>query len=301
MLLGGPHVEENRAARLGSSKLSGELAGLDLGNVHVCAPWTSGDAARITRGVEKSLKGKLVLVTGAGVRLGRAIAEGMGRAGASVAAHYHASAAGAESAVSALRAAGARADAFQADLSNPVEAEALVDRVERGLGPIHALVNSAALFERADFIETPVEVLERLWAVNARGPFLLAQAAARRMRSRGVGDIVNVLDIGGAIVPWAHYSAYCMSKAALAMLTRCLAVELAPAIRVNGVAPGTVLPPEQMDGTTLDALRARIPQRRFGSPEDVVEAVNFLLAGPRFITGQILAVDGGRSLGNQSL
>jgi pteridine reductase len=250
--------------------------------------------------VEKPLEGKLVLVTGAGVRLGRAIAEGMGRAGASVAAHYHASAAGAESLVSALRAAGARADAFQADLSDPGATEALVERTERALGPIHALVNSAALFERADFVETSIEVLERLWAVNARGPFVLAQAVARRMRSRSGGDIVNVLDIGGALVPWAHYSAYCMSKAALAMLTRCLALELAPAIRVNAIAPGTVLPPEQMDASTLETIRGRIPQRRFGSPEDVVDAVQFLLAGPRFITGQILAVDGGRSLGTQS-
>jgi pteridine reductase len=251
--------------------------------------------------VERPLAGKLVLVTGAGVRLGRAIAEGLAGAGASVAAHYHASAKGAEEVVGALRAAGVRAEKFQADLSQPAEPEALVERVERALGPIHALVNSAALFERAEFVDTPLGLLERLWAVNARGPFVLTQAVARRMLSRGGGDIVNVHDVGGAVVPWAHYSAYCMTKAALAMLTRCLALELAPAIRVNGVAPGTVLPPEQMDESTLDSLRARIPQGRFGSPEDVVGAVRFLLAGPRFITGQILAVDGGRSLGSPSL
>ena len=242
-----------------------------------------------------------MLVTGAGVRLGRAIAEGMGRAGASVAAHYHASADGAEATVAALRGTGARADAFQADLAEPAQAEALVDQIERTLGPIHVLVNSAALFERAEFVDTGIDVLERLWAVNARAPFVLAQAVARRMRSRGRGDIVNVLDIGGALVPWAHYSAYCMTKAALAMLTRCLALELAPEVRVNAVAPGTVLPPDYLDGSALEAIRARIPQRRFGSPEDVVDAVKFLLAGPRFITGQILAVDGGRSLGSRAL
>ena len=242
-----------------------------------------------------------MLVTGAGVRLGRAIAEGLGRAGASIAAHYHASAEGAEAAVTALRAGGARAEAFQADLADPAQAEALAELIERTLGPIDALVNSAALFERADFVETRIDVLERLWAVNARAPFVLAQAVARRMRSRGGGDIVNVLDIGGAVVPWAHYSAYCMTKAALAMLTRCLALELAPDIRVNGVAPGTVLPPEEMDPAVLEAIRARIPQGRFGAPEDVVEVVTFLLSGPRFITGQILAVDGGRSLGTRSL
>lgn len=242
-----------------------------------------------------------MLVTGAGVRLGRAIAEGLARDGASIAAHYHASAHGAEQLVASLRAEGARAEKFQADLSQPAEIDALVSGVETQLGPIHALVNSAASFGRADLVDTSWELLERLWAVNARGPFLLTRAVARGMPARGGGDVVNVLDIGGAVVPWAHYSAYCMSKAALAMLTRCLALELAPTIRVNGVAPGTVLPPEDMDEATLTTIRARIPQRRFGSPEDVVGAVRFLLAGPRFITGQILAVDGGRSLGGQSL
>jgi pteridine reductase len=243
----------------------------------------------------------VVLVTGAGVRLGRAIAEGLGRAGASIAAHYHASGGGADELVGALRAQGVRAEKFQADLSQPREAEDLVARVEADLGPLGAVVNSAALFDRAEFLDTPLETLDRLWAVNARGPFALTQAAARRMVGRGSGDVVNVLDIGGALVPWAHYSAYCMSKAALAMLTRCLALELAPGIRVNAVAPGTVLPPENMDPATLEEIRTKIPQRRFGSPGDVADAVLYLLAGPRFITGQILAVDGGRSLGTRSL
>jgi pteridine reductase len=115
------------------------------------------------------------------------------------------------------------------------------------------------------------------------------------MRARGAGDVVNVLDVGGAIDAWKNYSAYCMTKAALAMLTRCLAKELAPQIRVNAVAPGTVLPPEELDAATLDALRQRIPQQRFGAPSDVAQAVLFFVLGPSFVTGQILAVDGGRS------
>jgi pteridine reductase len=257
--------------------------------------------ASITRDVERPLESKVVLVTGAGVRLGRAIAEGLARTGASIAAHYHSSAGAADAALEAIRAQGVRAQKFQADLSQPREAEELVARVEAELGPIRALVNSAALFERADFLDTPIETLDRLWEVNARGPFAVTQAAARRMVARGEGDVVNILDIGGALVPWAHYSAYCMSKAALAILTRCLALELAPAIRVNGVAPGTVLPPEGMNEATLASIQSKIPQGRLGHPEEVVEAVCFLLTGPRFITGQILAVDGGRSLGTRSL
>jgi len=141
-------------------------------------------------------------------------------------------------------------------------------------------------------------VLERQWAINARGPYLLTQAVARRMLARGSGDVVNVLDIGGVLQPWRHYSAYCMTKAALAELTRCLALELAPAIRVNGVAPGAVLPPESMGADAREALRAHVPQQRFGGAEDLARTVLFLLTGPSFITGQIVAVDGGRSLGS---
>ncbi|HVE86355.1 MAG TPA: SDR family oxidoreductase [Myxococcales bacterium] len=247
---------------------------------------------------QRPLEGKVVLVTGGGVRLGRAIAEAAGRAGASVAVHYHRSAAGAEEALRAIRADGNRAAAFRADLADPSAAEPLAAAVEAELGPISALVNSAALFERAPFTQTPLDVLERQWAVNARAPYLLTQAVARRMLARGAGDVVNVLDIGGVWLPWRQYSAYCMTKAAMAALTRCLALELAPAVRVNGVAPGAILPPESMDAAALEALRANVPQQRFGGPEDLARTVLFLLAGPAFITGQIIAVDGGRTLGN---
>ncbi len=246
--------------------------------------------------MDRPLEGRVVLVTGAGVRLGRAIAEGLGHAGASVAVHYFGSERGAREAVEAIRVDGNHAQAFRADLTRREDVEALVGRVEAELGPIAALVNSAAVFHRADFVDTPPELLERQWAVNARGPYWLTQLLAARMRARGGGDVVNVLDIGGVFNAWRHYSAYCMTKAAMAALTKCLALELAPDIRVNAVAPGTVLPPEGLSAEELERLRERIPQRRLGRPEDVVAAVRFLLAGPHFLTGQILAVDGGRSI-----
>jgi pteridine reductase len=247
---------------------------------------------------QRPLEGKVVLVTGAGVRVGRAIAEAAGRAGASVAVHFHASEAQADETLRAVRADGNRAARFRADLSDPAAAEPLAAAVETELGPIAALVNSAAIFDRAPFAETSTEVLERQWAINARGPYLLTQAVARRMLARGGGDVVNVLDIGGVHAWWRGYSAYCMTKAAMAALTRCLALELAPAIRVNGVAPGTVLPPESTTPEALEALRAATPQQRLGSPEDVARTVLFLLTGPAYVTGQIIAVDGGRSLGS---
>lgn len=245
----------------------------------------------------RPLEGKAVLVTGAGTRVGKALALGLGRAGASVAAHFHGSAEGAAEVVAALRADGNRAEAFQADLSRPDAIAPLMEAAERALGPVSVLINSAARFDRAPFLETSPEVLEETWALNTRAPFLLAQAWARRVVARGgEGDLLNILDVGGALMPWRGFSAYGMSKAALAHLTEALALELAPKIRVNGVAPGTVLPPEGYAPELLATLKARVPQGRFGAPEDVVEAALFFLTGPRFITGQILAVDGGRSI-----
>ncbi len=246
--------------------------------------------------MEQRLRGARVLVTGGGTRLGRAIAQGLGRAGAEVAIHFFGSEAGAESAVSELSESGHRAAKFKADLMQPIQVADLVEQVEVQFGPLSGLVNSAAIFERSPFLETSLASLQRHWELNAQGPFLLTQAVAARMRGRTGGDVVNILDIGGALVPWRNYSAYCMSKAAMAMLTRCLAIELAPKIRVNAVAPGTVLPPESSSPGELQQLRRSIPHQRFATPQEVVDAVLFLLGGPRFVTGQILAVDGGRSL-----
>ena len=231
------------------------------------------------------------------MRLGRALAEAVGHAGATVAVHFHASAEGADAAVAAIRADGNRAAAFKADLTVSGDLEALVSRVESELGPIAALINSAAVFDRAPLVETSDGLLDRAWAINARGPYLLIREVVRRMVGRGVGDIVNILDIGGALVPWRNYSAYAMTKAAMGALTQCLALELAPGIRVNAIAPGSVLPPEAMSAEELSQLRQRIPAGHFGAPADVCQAAVFLLSGPRFITGQILAVDGGRSVG----
>jgi pteridine reductase len=245
--------------------------------------------------IARPLSGRLALVTGAGQRLGQAIALGLGRLGADVAVHFNGSRAGAEKAVEAIKVDGNRAAAFAADLTRPEAIGPLVKAVEAELGPIEILVNSAAIYLRSEFLETSLEAVDRQWALNARAPYLLTQAVASGMRARGRGEVVNVLDIGGAINAWRNYSAYCMTKAALASLTACLALELAPQIRVNGVAPGTVLPPTELSPEALEQLKTRVPQQRFGSPEDIVATVGFLLTGPGFITGQIIAVDGGRS------
>jgi pteridine reductase len=247
--------------------------------------------------VERPLEGRVALVTGGGIRLGRAIAEGLGQAGASVAVHYHQSRTGADEAVQAIQADGNRACAIQADLGQTPQAEALAAEAERALGPVSILVNSAALLEGAPLVETSDQSLDRLWTVNARAPYVLTRAVARRMRGRG-GDVVNIIDIYGSVLTWKNHAAYCMTKAAIAELTRCLAVELAPDVRVNGVSPGAALAPTSLQSAEVEGIRQRIPQKRFGSPEDIVRAVLFLVTGPRFITGQIIAVDGGRTAAN---
>jgi pteridine reductase len=245
-----------------------------------------------------TLDGRVTLVTGGAIRLGRAIVQALAAEGATVAVHHHHSVDEARSLVAELRGHGRRAEAFHADLTDDAQLAALVADVERTLGPIHVLVNSAAQFTRATFLDTDATTLDAEWRLNARAPFLLTRAVARGMVDRREGVVVNVLDIGGALVAWRNYSAYCMTKAAMHMLTQVLALELAPHVRVNGVAPGTVLPPESLGAAEREQLRSRIPLQRFGTAEDVAATVRFLITGSDFVTGQVIAVDGGRVRGS---
>jgi len=246
------------------------------------------------------LAGRVALVTGGAIRLGRAIVEGLAAGGATVAVHHHDSGEAATELVTRLRAQGCRAQAFAADLTYDAQLERLPREVESALGPISVLVNSAARFTRADLLDTTPAMLDAEWRLNARAPFLLIRAVARGMVARREGVVINVLDIGGAFVPTPHYAAYGMTKAALRMLTELLAIELAPHVRVNAVAPGTILPPESMPEADREKLRSRIPLGRFGRPEEIADTVRFLVTGPGYITGQVIAVDGGRLRGVRS-
>ena len=232
-----------------------------------------------------------VLVTGAGVRLGRVIALGLAEAGWDVAVHYNRSAGPAEETVSAIRGHGRQAFAFAADLSRPDEVEALVGRVVERLPNLRALVNSASVYDQGTVRETTAELFDRQMAVNLRAPMLLLKSFAAAVER---GAVVNILDNKIAFHQY-QYGAYLLSKKGLADLTRMAAMELAPALRVNGVAPGVVLPASIRSEAYLEWRRQGIPLGVQGDPREIARAVNYLLDAD-FVTGQILFVDGGESV-----
>ncbi len=234
------------------------------------------------------------LVTGGAVRVGRAITEALADAGYDLMIHYHSSADQAAHAADQVGAGGARVDTVKADLSDPRQIVKPFEAMERVFGGLDLLVNSAAIFPRVDPMEATDTDWDTVFALNARAPFLCCQQAARLMGAAG-GAIVNIVDTG-ATEAWPNYVPYVASKAALASLTRGLAAAYAPHIRVNGVAPGAVLLPENEDGEGARvAASRRTVLGRTGSAEDVAAAVVYL-AGATYVTGEILRVDGGQHL-----
>ncbi len=240
-----------------------------------------------------SLRGQRALVTGAGRRLGRAIALELGRAGAHVAVHYHRSATGADETCREIVAAGGRAVALAADLNDRAQARALVDRSVQELGGLDLLVSSAASFERVPYGELDDDAFDRSLSLNLATAFALAHQATAALRAAR-GSIVFIT-CSSATVPFRNYLPYVVSKGALRHLMRTLALELAPEVRVNAVAPGTVLPPEEMSPGAVERLASRIPLGRTGSADDVAAAVLYLASAP-FVTGHELVVDGGRTV-----
>lgn len=229
-------------------------------------------------------------MTGGGSGLGRAIALALGREGADVALSYRSSGAGAQAVADALAAAGRRAHIGQADAGKPGEIGRFVAAAATALGGIDVLVNNVGVFSRVPLDEITDDALDEAFAVNVKAAVMATKAAVPHMRRRGGGAVVNVASLGG-IRPWKAYLPYCVTKAALIRATECLALALAPEIRVNAVAPGVLDPPG-----ADDIVRRRIPQERFGSLEEAVEVVLFLAAGARYTTGETLRVDGGRAL-----
>jgi NAD(P)-dependent dehydrogenase (short-subunit alcohol dehydrogenase family) len=235
------------------------------------------------------LTGRSALVTGGAIRVGREIALELGRAGMRVVVHYRTSGDAARDTAADLARIGAESDLVAGDLGVAADAE----RIAAAHADADLLVNSASIFPRTPLGEVDAETFDRIFAVNVRGPFLLAQRIGLAMKERGGGVIVNVAD-WSALRPYKGYLPYCMSKAALVAMTKGLAKALAPEVRVNTVAPGPVMLPEDMSDAERETVLGSTPLRREGSPTDVAKAVRFLAEGSDFVTGAFLTVDGGR-------
>ncbi len=239
------------------------------------------------------LTGKRALVTGAGQRVGRAIALALGGAGMRVAVHYHSSREGAERTCEEIRAAGGDALALSADLSGRAQARRLVDEAVERLGGLELLVPSAASFERVPFAELDDAAWDRSLEMDVSSAFALAHQASPALRAAR-GAIVFIT-CSSTTTPFLNHLPYVVAKGALKQLMRTLSLELAPDVRVNAVAPGTVLPPDSMTPEAVSRLAQRAPLGRIGSAEDIADAVVYL-ARADFVTGQELVVDGGRSV-----
>ncbi len=239
---------------------------------------------------DSRFSGRMAVVIGGGRGLGRALVSALAGEGADVAFSYRESRRGALDAAEAVRRLGRRAFAGPADARVPGEIAAFVDEAAAALGGVDFLVNNVGVFRRIPLAELREEDLDEAFDVNVKAAVMASRAAAPHMRTRGGGAIVNLASLGG-LSAWRAHLPYCASKAALVMATRCLALSLAPEIRVNAVAPGILDPPG-----ASEELKRRVPAGRFGTHSEAVEAVMFLLAGAGYTTGEVVRVDGGRGL-----
>jgi NAD(P)-dependent dehydrogenase (short-subunit alcohol dehydrogenase family) len=242
------------------------------------------------------LAGTAVIVTGGAVRIGRHLARSLAREGARICLHYGHSREAASEALAELRGFGAEATSIEADLSRPVEASRIImNHACQALGEIGVLINNAAIFEPGTLANTDEANFDRHMAINLKSPFYLTREFANQLGADRHGVVINIVDWRG-LRPIPGHAAYTLSKAALAAQTQLLAQELGPRIRVNGIAPGAILPAPGSSPEAFSARGAWNPLRRTGTPDDIFEAVRYLIAS-EFVTGEILHVTGGEELG----
>jgi NAD(P)-dependent dehydrogenase (short-subunit alcohol dehydrogenase family) len=238
---------------------------------------------------------KHALVTGAAKRIGRAIALKLADLGFDLSLHCHKSRADAEALADEVRKLGVRASVVQADLAREEEVEQLIPQAVTVLGPLGVLVNNASVFERDEALSTSRELWDFHMETNLRAPFVLTQAFARHLPQDSLGTVINLIDQRvWNLTP--HFTTYTLSKAGLWTLTRTLALALAPRIRVNAVGPGPALPSARQTQAEFDRQCQAMPLRRGTNPQEVAEAVAYLIAA-NAVTGQMIALDGGQHLG----
>lgn len=243
------------------------------------------------------IKNKVALVTGGAHRVGKAITLMLAKAGANVVINYHTSATQAEATAEEVRAVGAKPLIIQADIANYQQVKAMAGQVKIWFGGIDILVNSADRWEKSPFPSEDIGPWERIVGTGVNGPYYVTNAFAPLMLERGGGAIVNIVDLS-AWEAWPNFTAHAVAKSALAAMTRQFAIELGPSIRVNAVAPGPVLPPPDYSPQQIESVAARTLLNRWGSADDVAQAVKFLIEAD-YISGETIKVDGGEHYGHR--
>jgi NAD(P)-dependent dehydrogenase (short-subunit alcohol dehydrogenase family) len=252
-------------------------------------------SAKKARGTNKTPPRPVALVTGSGRRLGRQIALALGASGYDIIVNYNRSPRQGSATVEMLNGLGARAIAVKADVSWKPDVSHLVAEAIKHFGRIDLLVNNAAVFSVSPFLETTEDVWDTTIDINLKGVFLCSQAVAPIMLKQKKGRIINIASLGG-LQAWRDHVPYNVSKAGVVMLTKIMARALAPKIAVNAIAPGTIIIPGEEDADIRHVPVASIPLGRYGRPADIVNTVLFLATSAGYITGQVIAVDGGRSI-----
>jgi NAD(P)-dependent dehydrogenase (short-subunit alcohol dehydrogenase family) len=248
----------------------------------------------MTASLQAPLQGKTAFITGGARRLGRASALALARAGADIAITFRNSAREAQHTVIDVSSLGVRAVSLRCDVTDQKSVRVALKEAAKELGGIDILVNNAANYETVEFEKLTLKQWDAIFASNTRGPFLVSQEALKYLRARK-GKIINMGSLGG-LRPWADHAHYCSSKAAVHMLTRVMAKALAPEIAVNCVAPGMIDLGEKAAAAFMKRMARQTPMKRNGSGEEIAAAVVFFARAPHFITGQVLAVDGGLGL-----
>jgi NAD(P)-dependent dehydrogenase (short-subunit alcohol dehydrogenase family) len=241
-----------------------------------------------------NIEGKVALITGSAKRIGKMVAIDLAKRGARTAIHYRSSRSEAEETLKVIRSAGGDGATFQADLADIPAIEKMFRDIRTSFGGLDILVNNASTFRPSTAPQTTAAEWEAEMNANARAPFFVAQQAASLMLARGQGKIINIADVAGEVI-WPGYFAYSVSKAALIAVNRGLAKSYAPHIQVNAIAPGPILFPEHYTDEQKKAAIEKTLLKREGNPQDIVNAVVFLIEND-YITGDLIHVDGGRHL-----
>jgi NAD(P)-dependent dehydrogenase (short-subunit alcohol dehydrogenase family) len=241
-----------------------------------------------------SLRSKVALVTGAGVRLGHAIALALAREGCDLVLHCRKSKREAQALTQKIRSLGRSANVLTADLSKGNQTRQLARSAEKAFGQVDILINSAGIFWPTPLQRLDEKELDVFLDINLKSPYILSSEIGKQMKKRGHGTIINMACVS-ALRPWRTYVPYSISKAGVVAMTVGMAKLLGPEVRVNAIAPGTVLPPDGMPAEQVRKIKAGLPLQKIGTPDDIVSAVLYLCRA-QFVTGQVLCVDGGRSI-----